>query len=178
MSRKIWQMVWLVVPWISNPQSIIAQLSECKVIYFSRWHFKLLIASFWAHLVAVMVCFVTFRTPLHIEKAIFVITTVTQRWDDTMFYYFRILKLIAGMFRCTATPVNFVYISVAAAKSVTRFVSLFLIIFRDFVLLECHSQSIFVQFVVQTLSTRFSRFKKGAFVSKNSKFIISDSGWW
>ena len=46
--------------------------------------------------VAVMACFVTFRTPLHIEKAIFVITTVTQKWDENMLYYHRILKLIAG----------------------------------------------------------------------------------
>ena len=47
--------------------------------------------------VAVLACFVTFRTPLHIEKAIFVITTVTQKWDENMVYYHGILKLIAGM---------------------------------------------------------------------------------
>ena len=46
--------------------------------------------------VAVLACFVTFRTPLHIEKAIFVITTVTQKWDENMMYYHGILKLIAG----------------------------------------------------------------------------------
>lgn len=60
--------------------------------------------------VAVMVCFVTFRTPLHIEKAIFVITTVTQKWDENMLYYFRILKLIAGIsFYLNATVNPFLY---------------------------------------------------------------------
>ena len=58
---------------------------------------KRLKPTFFVHFsVAVLACFVTFRTPLHIEKAIFVITTVTQKWDDNMVYYHGILKLIAG----------------------------------------------------------------------------------
>ena len=56
------------------------------------------ILNFYFVSVAVLACFVTFRTPLHIEKAIFVITTLTQKWDENMIYYHGILKLIAGKY--------------------------------------------------------------------------------
>lgn len=56
--------------------------------------------------VAVLVCFIICRTPLHIEKAIFTVITLTNRWDEKTLHYHGILKMIAGIAFYTNATVN------------------------------------------------------------------------